>query len=88
MMVYKQFGKETGVKKKKGDILGRWKGISRKKDRISFENGPKMPTKRVSIQAPEYSDMIYKITTTGAAIDSYLYLNVTLLTQRFSADTP
>lgn len=38
--------------------------------------------KNVSIQAPEYSDMTYKITITGGAVGSYLYSRVALLIQK------
>lgn len=38
-----------------------------------------MPIQRVSIQAPDYSDMTYKITIIGEVIGGYLYLNVTLV---------
>lgn len=41
-----------------------------------------MSMQRVSIQAPEYSDMTYKITIIGEATGGYLYLNVTLVSQK------
>ena len=61
--------------------------ISQKEENISFGDNQRC-LYGISSQAPEYSDMIYKITIIGEAIGGCLYLNVALVSQKITADAP